>query len=175
MRRGKHEGLRRSPSPVRSALHARWFRSTKAGYNLLHSRYASDCACAEVTRGLLHVLAHARIRQGRSYRSMSSATCQRRPDIGPLRRPDDRLAGSGRWRSDVLSIHRLRKIFYRLLDRITALNIIMKAAQRLYAGEQVQLPAGNRNDTWRPGQHPRLGLLRGGRWWFTCCNVDSYQ
>jgi hypothetical protein len=117
----------------------------------------------------------SRARQVLKALAITDLRCQRRPDIGPLRRPDDRLAGSGRWRSDVLSIHRLRKIFYRLLDRITALNIIMKAAQRLYAGEQVQLPAGNRNDTWRPGQHPRLGLLRGGRWWFTCCNVDSYQ
>ena len=86
--------------------------------------------------------------------------CWRRPDIGPLRRPDDRLAGSGRWRPDVLSIRHSRKIFCRFLDRIAELDIIMEAAPSLHAREQLRLPAGNWNGVWRPGQHPRPGLLR---------------
>ena len=59
--------------------------------------------------------------------------CWRRPDIGPFRRPDDRLAGSGRWRSDTLSMRGSPKTFCRFLDRIAELDIIMKVAPRPHA------------------------------------------
>jgi hypothetical protein len=76
--------------------------------------------------------------------------CWRRPDFGPLWRPGQRLAGSGRWRSGVRSTCRSPKIFCRFLDRIAASDMIMKVAPRPHARKQLRLPAGNWNDVWRP-------------------------
>ena len=100
--------------------------------------------------------------------------CWRRPDIGPFRRPDDRLAGSGRWRPDVLSIRQSRKIFCRFLDRIAELDMIVRVAPRLHAGEQLRLPAGNWNDVWRPAQHPRLGLEQRGSFAVLRIVINNY-